>query len=600
MKHTSRIAIFVMLLCAFFAALPPVAAHAGNYVPGEAIVVLKNKTGGLSAASLEASASSGHVAQVAASAGASATKTFSALSASSGSVFAVFKSEAKTTEQLVAELKANPDVIAVSPNYVVHALGDPSDYSPGYLWGMTAIGAPAAWTTITSPGDGVAVAVVDSGITIHTPGMYGNVDLDRSRNFATLYPLDITDTSYEGHGTHVSGTIAAPDGDSDGIVGVSFKSKIIALKVLDPNTNNEVSKVIEAINHIINNNPLNNPLAPPIKAANFSIGFYYQPTSAGIKLTGADLLDDAIYMAFKELDKLNKTVIVVASGNDGDHGVKVGEPVPNRFFTDGSWVEAGSICAPASYIGLNNMIVVGSVKQSASPPPDYAPSTFANWSKQYVHVAAPGEDIISTSKSGGITNMGGTSMAAPHVSGAVALLASSTNHNSLNATELKSHLLRHTTTNITDLNALCAYGLLNVGEAANANFTVQPITGIAVRTPRRIFPGDVFFAAAEIAPENASNKTLTWSSSNPGVAAIDASGKVTAVAVGTATITATAANGVFGSANITVSSVSGGGGGGGGGGDGGGGSMGCNAGALAAIPFAAFAYALIRRKSRRN
>jgi subtilisin family serine protease len=593
MKYTLRTAILVMLMCAFFAALPPVAAHAGNYVPGEAIVVLKNKTGGLSAASIEASASSGHVAQVAASAGASATKTFSALSAASDSVFVLFKSEAKTTEQLVAELKANPDVIAVSPNYVVHALAVPTPSEYNASWGMVKINAWTAWNNpYNLSGRGKAVAVIDSGIYAAHTDLDANVD-SRSRNFTDEPNVnDVNDVSdNNGHGTHVSGVIAA-EGNNVGMAGVSFESKIITLKTMKSDGTGDVSYTIAAIDYLIG---LTNAGTTDIKAANFSLGAYYEPVNAGDKLTGADLLGDPFYMAFKALDSLNAMVIVVAAGNEN---VEVGAPVPSDFYDDrGNLVKAGSICAPASFIGLNNMIVVGSTGSLDTK------SGFSNWSGKYVQLAAPGENIYSTYITTTTTTpiysqLSGTSMAAPHVAGAIALLASSSHSNHLNlnntaqnATKLRSHLLRTANGNIGG-SPLSAFGLLNVGAAATTTFAGQSITGIAVKAPRRIFPGDVFFAAAEITPDNASDRTITWSSSNAGVAAVNApTGKVTAVAVGTATITATG-GGFSGSADIVVSEAPSG--------DGGDSSMGCNAGALAAIPLAALAYALIKRKSRHN
>ena len=113
----------------------------GNYVEGEALVVLKNRLGTLNAASLSGAAGKSYIQGVAASAGAEAVTTYSALSLADGEIFIHVRSATKSTEELITELKKNPDVISASPNYVGRVLAAPNDPRLGELWGMRAIGA---------------------------------------------------------------------------------------------------------------------------------------------------------------------------------------------------------------------------------------------------------------------------------------------------------------------------------------------------------------------------------------------------------------------------------------------------------------------------
>jgi subtilisin family serine protease len=426
---------------------------------------------------------------------------------------------------------------------------------------MDLINAPDAWDVTTGSKE-IYVAVIDTGIQADHPDLSGNLDVTRSKNFTD--DPDIADGV--GHGTHVSGTVGAVGNNKEGVVGVNWTTNIIALKVFDKDGRSRVSAVMEAVNEVvrlIRDENIN------IKAVNLSLGSYisYKPDSY-------EILNSPEYRAYKILDNLNKAVIVVAAGNDS---FEVGAPAPVEVrLKDGSLsAPKGSYVYPASYVGLNNLIVVGSVDA------DKSASDFSNWSSKYVHLAAPGgytayskdHGIYSTFPGGqyvdseGGSPYSGTSMAAPHVTGAAVLLASKKGNEFLSANELKSQLLITASSDVrpdsksiySEVNAtdkkLSIYGLLDVGASlTKKQADIIKSTGITARAPAKVTVDGEFFLAFDVTPDTATDKSLTWSSSSPAVASVDGNGYVRALSAGKTTITATAKDsGVTGSVELTVS-----------------------------------------------
>jgi subtilisin family serine protease len=533
-------------------ALPP-AVFAAN-APGEALVVLKNKTGEIGARSR--SASEGFARNVALSVGARADRTYAALSASGDSVFVLLKSDTKSAEELLADLKNNPDVISASPNYRVHALLAPNDpyYRSGALWGMDRINAPAAWD-VTVGDENVCVAVMDSGITRGHEDLAGNVSA-YSRNFTKG-----EDGDQFGHGTHVSGIIGAAGNNEKGVAGVNWRTKVLMLKVLDEDGSGLISWQVEAVNYLIDLLEKNPGLRIP--AVNLSLG-------GAQALTPEEQIGSPYWLALKTLDRLNKMVIVVAAGNDA---FEVGAPAQYNVMDDNGDIltEAGDYAYPASMIGIDNLIVVGSIDG------DGAASYFSNWSSKYVHMIAPGGEILSAYNDGGYFSLSGTSMSTPHVAGAAALLAS--RYPTWNAAQLKSHLLL---TSNRDVNPetkgvtikrpivnlpinhqiagdykLSKYGLLDVGKAVTETPRENIPAGSVTLVPRKTVDmeaGQTEVLGAVVSPEEATDKKLTWTSSDPSVAAVNENGIVTARAAGSAVIVASASSGVQDDITVRVSS----------------------------------------------
>lgn len=550
----SGIAVFVFLLSIglFLSSV----AHAAEYVPGQVLVLLKNGIGKVNAATLSSASGESYVNGVAKSAGANVALIYPALSEARGEIFTLMTSDVKTTEELLNELRANPKVRAVSPNYIVRASAVPNDpyYTDGTLWGMNRIKANEAWNTTTG-GDTVYIAVADSGIYAQHEDLAGNLDTALSKNFTNgTNPLPSLDSNFYdgyGHGTHVSGTIGAVGDNGKGVVGVNWRVRLIALKVLGDDGTGYTSWSTAALDYLVGllrENP-----AMHVPAVNLSLGGY-------APYTPEQMQTSAEWYAYKTLDDLNRTVIVVAAGNEA---LEVGAPAPYTDIFYGIFAK-GDYGYPASFIGLNNMVVVGATDSSNQA------ANFSNWSAARVHFAAPGVGIMSTvplsSNASGYSTMQGTSMATPHVTGAVGLLASQ--YPNLSARLLKSALLLGADGNVNPIpsspfntggETLSSNGLLEVKNALEKASAFVLVTGISL-TPEimELEVGGLGQLSASIEPSNASEPGVVWISSNTAVASVSSAGRVTAVSKGTATITARAlgANNMTAYADVIVTGSS--------------------------------------------
>ena len=129
--------------------------------------------------------------------------------------------------EAVAELRSNPAVAYAEPNYLYQADAVPNDPRYGQLWGLARIRAPAAWN-VTTGSPAVTVGVVDTGIaTDH---------LDLAENVVPGHDFvdgDDDPRDFNGHGTHVAGTIGARGNNALGLVGVDWQVGLMPVRVLD-------------------------------------------------------------------------------------------------------------------------------------------------------------------------------------------------------------------------------------------------------------------------------------------------------------------------------------------------------------------------------
>ena len=549
------------LLLAAGAAFANASAVEGEHVDGEVLVMLElpssvsSATGEAFEAGLFSSAQS-----VATSIGAQAVKTYGAIAAATGRNVVHMRGDGRTTEQLLAALNGRPGVLGAAPNYISHATKEPDD--PGYnlLWGMKKINAPQAWD-VTTGDRSVIVAVIDTGIGYTHSDLADNIitDKDGNKGFNAIDgnsdPMDD-----ESHGTHVAGTIGAVGNNSADVVGVNWEVGLLGVKVLNDKGSGSTDQIIAGLDYVLaqKNKGLN------IKVANMSLGGWMSP----IKKPETDPYG----AAFKALSDAG-IVVVVAAGNEGQN---LDKPTMKDHPYYGDLRK--KLCYPACF-RFANTITVASIKE------DEKRSDFSNYSPIYVDLGAPGSNILSTKLGGGTATGSGTSMAAPHVAGAAALLAAE--YPTESAALIKARILRRAAANA-DLNGKVAFdGHLDLAAAitGSAPAPVDPIpvptpeptptptpepvkkvTGVSLDlTDLRLKLSMSGTITADVTPKDATDKTVTFTSSNPKVAdcSSDPSEQTAVIlgrSIGNAVITVRTNDGGFtADCAVNVSDISGGG-----------------------------------------
>lgn len=312
---------------------------------------------------------------------------------------------------MLKKLKANADIFRVHYNRPIQA--------HNYRTSIT-VGAPVARGLFGVSGNGVGVAVIDSGIaTWHDDltgtGTYGNQRVAKFVDFVNGQTLPYDDN---GHGTHVAGTIAGNGYDSTGEkAGIAPGASIVALKVLDANGQGTVSNIIAALSWIALNGRTYN-----VRVVNMSVG-------AGIY---ESYWTDPLTIAAKRLVEQG-VVVVAAAGNLGKNAA--GQPQYGGITAPGNapWVLTVGASSTMGTLTRSDDTLAGF--SSAGPTYiDYAakPDLVAP-GVGTVSLAAPGSTFYSSKSqylvAGSVATaampyvtLSGTSMAAPVVSGTVALM----------------------------------------------------------------------------------------------------------------------------------------------------------------------------------
>lgn len=301
---------------------------------------------------------------------------------------------AKIPDAKLEKVKADPRVAFVSADGIAQADAMQTVLSGDSVpTGVRRIG--AGTTTSVHKASTVNVAVIDTGITLTHP----DLNAVSGKNCVSTGKTANDDN---GHGTHVSGTIAAKNNGS-GVVGVAPGTRLYAVKVLNSQGSGTFSQIICGIDWVTANAKTYN-----IKVASMSLG-----GSGSNDNNCGNTNGDAMHKAICNSVKAGITYVVAA----GNSSARLESSVPAAYpevltvtaMTDSDGKPGGTGGAPSCRTGERD--------DYYASYSNYAATTAG----QNHTVAAPGTCIKSDWLSGGYNTISGTSMATPHVSGVVAL-----------------------------------------------------------------------------------------------------------------------------------------------------------------------------------
>ena len=283
-----------------------------------------------------------------------------------------------------------------------------NDQAVAQKWGIDLTHATKAWEKLNARGEGVVIAVIDTGIDTRHPALQSNlwvnsgeigfdskgrskasngIDDDKNGyaddvhgwNFVSNTP-DLTDN--HGHGTHIAGIIAGEGRDTQSLSGVAPKSKIMTLKYYDPGAPglNNLKNTVLAIKYAIAMKQKNNI------------------SKLIINYSGGGLEPSSEEKAAVELAQKNGILFIAAAGNERSNSDQ------KPYF-------------PADY-GVSNIISVTAIDRDRNILPS------SNFGAHSVDLAAPGNDIYSSLPNGQYGFMTGTSQATAFVTGVAALIMS--------------------------------------------------------------------------------------------------------------------------------------------------------------------------------
>ena len=299
------------------------------------------------------------------------------------------------------EIYSHPDVLAVEADYEVSIdepvsieEQDPFEKEQYFLDFIDAYGAYEKLGEQV-PGEGVVVAVLDTGIDASHPEFENRIQpggklITTDMNMETYEQEIVLGDDYTdrfGHGTHVAGIIAA-EKNQKGVTGVAYGAKILPVKVMDDSGTGYDSTILAGIEYAV---------SAGADIINMSVGGLFATSSWTDICRFAR--DSGVFM-------------VASAGNSGLPTASMG----SSFYHDKA--------VPANEA---DVMAVMALHEYPTPRGDYM-AYYSNWdSDPYegteYQIAAPGSDILSAYIGGRYSKMSGTSMAAPIVAGAAAVLA---------------------------------------------------------------------------------------------------------------------------------------------------------------------------------
>lgn len=404
---------FIFILLSIFATIIAKAGEVRNFdkphIPGQLIVKFKNQA----------------TLSILSTLGAEVKDTFH----SNNAMLVEFSSinGALSTYSMAQNLAARDDVEYVEANTIlsINSQEMPNDTHFSKLWGLHNLGrnggqndadidAFEAWQ-INKGSKDVLVAIIDTGIVLSHPDLVDNIwqnpgetGVDASGNDKSTNGIDDDGNGYvddtngwdfvendnkpqdgNGHGTHCAGTIGAVGGNSLGVVGVNWEVSLIALKFLNKSGNGAISDAIKAVEYAT------------------KMGVHVMSNS-----WGGGGFSQTMFSAIQKANEAGIVFVAAAGNSASDNNIVAHYP---------------------SNYQVENVIAVAATDSSDRL------ASFSNWGSQTVHLGAPGVNIYSTHLSDGYAYLSGTSMATPHVTGAIALIKSK--FPALRAKELKDKLL---------------------------------------------------------------------------------------------------------------------------------------------------------------
>ena len=327
--------------------------------------------------------------------------------------------DGESVDSTVKELRAHPQVKAAAPNAIAHVAGwippDPGRTGQPGGWQVTqwnfagpfGVNAPDAWTNLINAGHpggrGVTVAVLDTGVAYERYRRYR-----RSPDFSRgdfVHGYDFVDNDphpndENGHGTHVAGTIGESTNNDVGVTGIAYGAKLMPIRVLDSVGSGDSVTISAGIRYAVKHGA---------NIINLSFEFDADTTSRDVP----DLLAALRYA------NRHKVLVVGAAGNSGAASVAYPARAPT-VVSVGAITEHGCEADYSNSGGTLDLVAPGGGSDATLP------------ADPNCHPDQPsGHDIYQMTFDGSVRRFGlprdyvGTSMAAPHVSAAAALVISS-------------------------------------------------------------------------------------------------------------------------------------------------------------------------------
>jgi subtilisin family serine protease len=307
------------------------------------------------------------------------------------------------TQSIIEQLNKDERVEYAEPNFIIKLEETPDDTDFEKLWGLNNEGqtggtldadidALEAWGEVQTPKETI-IAVIDTGVDYTHSDLAANMwkneeeipdngeDDDGNGYIDDVYGYDFhnndgdpMDDHY--HGTHVAGTIAAVGNNGKGVIGVNPNGKIMALKFLSASGSGTIANAIRAVDYAAN------------------MGTKLSNNSWGCSGCNSSALYDAIRAAGEK-----GHLFIAAAGNAAHDN----DTAPKNY--------------PSSY-DLDNIIAVAATDHNDGI------ASFSSYGATTVDLGAPGVNIYSTAPGDSYRSLNGTSMATPHVAGAVSLILS--------------------------------------------------------------------------------------------------------------------------------------------------------------------------------